>query len=136
MKGKLSISRCTSNEGHSINIALIDQLSGVEVLDLDISVENFGFVVTGHGYVGCEFELHAKYAGKLREHKTIEIEVDNPYRHRTPEEAAVILAPYEIDGWVGEARDLGNSHRTVRNGKAMMVLFERYVDPITREPVL
>lgn len=134
MKGKISISRYTSNSGPGINITIEDDLSGTTIVDLDMSIADFGDAVTGHGHVDCEFVLRTKHVGKLREHKTLVIEIENPYRHRTPEEAAVILAPYEVDGWMGHKQDLGNGHRIVKNGKGVQVTFVRYVDPETKEP--
>jgi hypothetical protein len=45
--GAISIARSTGSDGHSISISVEDRLSGLHVLELRLSMEEFGNVVTG-----------------------------------------------------------------------------------------
>lgn len=134
LQGKLTISRPSNGSGRRyITIRIHDELSGTEVIDLEIGLEEFAEAVTGMGYVPCEFELQAEFAGKKREIKRVLVECGESWLEakRTParqaEYVAQKFAPYEVDGWIGSQYDYFNFHN--KNGDFMNVSFTRYVDP-------
>jgi len=130
MKGKITLSRYSSNQENltPIHIVVEDDQSGSRFLDLSMSLENFAFMLTGLGYIDCDFELNGKYVGKIKEHKTEEITVSFKW-DITEEDKTEYLKPYEIDGWMGYSKDIGNSHKLVKGKKdTYTVGFTRYID--------
>lgn len=134
MKGKISISRWTSNvEPYTgIGIDVEDEMSGTRILRVEMTIEAFGQAITGLGSCPCEFQLSTKHAGKRREVKE-EIVLYPRYTKKDEREINAALAPHEVDGWYGRNGDVGNMHRYV-SGKstethdAFMVTFIRFVD--------
>lgn len=103
--GNISISRTTSNKDPDyIHIRLIDEASGMVVTDIEMSVEAFGYAVTGMSMQECNFELidvrHADKVGKTREIKSepVYLEGDNPMHDH--ERIIAKAKALEVDGWI------------------------------------
>lgn len=133
MKGKLTISRLSSNHtdmDNLIRIQLKDKTSGVEFLEINLSPEQFALALTGLGYQECEFSLGGlDVIGKRRQVKDEVVNAPDglSLSKISEEEKADLLTPYCVDGWeVNNTRDLGNPHRRVGDG--YRVTFIRFVD--------
>jgi len=125
MNGNLTISRTTSNTGHTIRIRIEDDSSGIVFLETEVSLENFALALTSLGYVDCEYELYGlDNIGKKLETKTEIVPLDNPYR-ATDEARELALKPFEIDGWKARQSDIKNHHRY--NEDTVSVTFSRFV---------
>ena len=128
-KGKISIGRVSSNDGEWVEITIKDETSLIEFLEVKVSFENFAKLITGLSYIDCNFQTRGLgLVGKQREHKTVIVACDGWSLKRDNEEAInAVLAPYEIDGWIGRQYDLKNSKNYVGH-EGVKVLFERWVD--------
>ena len=129
MKGNISIHRYQSNEEphHGVHIELKDESSGVRVVDIDLTIEQFGNAVSGLGYTDCLFELgFVSYVGKVREHKIEKIIRWFGYGEIRNEDLEKVLKDYEIDGWKANRADFKNHHR-YNDDHTISVSFVRYV---------
>lgn len=133
LKGELTISRYSSTD--TIKVTVYDCASGCEVAEIELSAKDLAMALTGLGNVDCSFELHAKYAGMEYQHKTVEIQVPVSTGRISNEQAKDLVAPFEIEGWLGRLSDLSNPHRRNKDG-TYKVHFGRYMDPATGQPVL
>lgn len=130
--GFITISRILSNrEDDTISITVIDAVSRCEFVEILVSVEDFGFAITGRSEVDCKVEFREKAPlGKRRETKVELIPEPKEYKEK-PEEYVPLLAPFEVEGWKGQVDTLYNSHNSATgpNGESMRrVTFVRYVD--------
>lgn len=130
LKGSIDICR-TSGDQDRINITLRDKLSGVEFIDLEMSVEDFGYAVTGLGCQDITIEVRGlDRIGKRRETKT---EIVPFERNITASEQGSLAAanralkPFEVDGWIGRREDLFNHHKS-RGQNAQEIVFVRWVE--------
>lgn len=130
--GRISISRITGGDEDKIHIEIRENRSGVQFLDIEMGVAEFGYAVTGLSGQNCKFELRQlEHVGKLRECKQVCVPFEvcyanEPERSRLAKKA---LAPYEVDGWSGYKDDLFNMHRHTKDG--FNVTFVRFVDQPT-----
>lgn len=128
-QGSITIGRVTSTHGDPyIQVSVQDETSRHHFIELTMSMEAFAMALTGMGAQPLTFDLRGvDYVGKRREIKD-ELVPRPPSVERTrqSEAAAIVLAPFETDGWVGRADDLWNHHKAV--GCQQRVLFTRYVD--------
>jgi hypothetical protein len=125
MNGKITISRTTSNrEPDFIRLRIEDDSSGVNFLDIRMSLENFAKVITGFGYIDCEFELYAQNVGMTSESKTEIVPLKDKY-FATDEQRQEALKPFEIDGWKARQSDIKNHHNYSNEG--IKVVFTRFV---------
>lgn len=128
-QGSITISRVTSSHGDPyIQVSVQDETSRHQFIELTMSMEAFAMAVTGMGAQPLTFDLRGVgYVGKRREIKDELVprppSVENA---RRDEAAAIVLAPFETDGWVGRTDDLWNHHKAA--GDKQRVLFTRYVD--------
>jgi len=134
--GKISINRATSNfEPDSIHIRLIDEASDMVVTDIKMSVEAFGFAITGLSMQACLFDViaspHAEKIGKTRVMKNeyVYLGGNNPIN----DHARIIAKAreLELDGWVCNL----NKHQRIIVEKAgllwkISVPFVRWVDVV------
>lgn len=128
-EGKISIGRVHSNNGEWVEITIKDETSLVEFLEVKVSLENFAKLITGLSYIDCNFQTRGlNLVGKQREYKTVIVACDGWSLKRDEEEAInAVLAPYEVDGWIGRRYDLKNSKNYVGH-EGVKVLFERWVE--------
>lgn len=129
MKGNITISRPRPSD--YIQIEFGDELSGRRFLRARVKLADFAEALTGLGYVDCEFDLTPNEVGKKREIKIERIQVDG-YSF-TDEQKTVILAPYEVDGWVAQRLNLGDHHKRFNGG--YNVTFIRFVPATETEEV-
>lgn len=133
--GKLTISRYTGGaKGEGITISIVDDLSGVSFVEVEVDPATFGRAVTGQSYLPCEVtEWHPENVGKVPEVKTEYVLVPKDWRNRK-ERAAAAVAEHETDGWRGDVSDAMNYHHLVGKESTetydcYSVTFRRYVDP-------
>lgn len=133
LPGKISINRTTSNREESyVSIEITDERSHIGFCRIKISMTEFGNAITGLSFRPCELDLLGlEKVGKFREYKEEVIYISSPSLLTSlKEKAAEVLAPYEIDGWIGSRDDLINHHRqfTKDDGKSYArVGFVRFV---------
>lgn len=107
-----------------IHISISEDNSRVEFFDGFISIEDFGNAVTGLGFQPIEFEFRPQRVGMMAENK-YEL-VPKPKSYKNEEEARLLMAPFEVDGWRGEVSDMFNGHNSC--GDKQRVRFFRHVD--------
>lgn len=145
IKGKLNFGFCSSNiagRHEFIRLAIIDETSRVQFIEIEVSPEAFARAAFGHrGEVDCTFEMRAlDRVGKFHENKTELLPwtktvnrntINNFKGGRDDEEISPeivkFLAKYEVDGWQASVRDVFNFHRYGDKG-GVQVSFHRYVD--------
>lgn len=127
-KGKITISRYQSSKGpDGISIEITDESSGIRFCSADMTVEAFGFAITGLSHQECGLDVRGlNLIGKLREYKTERVPKPHGYS-KNEADSAKSLKPFEVDGWVGCVHDLWNHHRSAGEG-FQNVGFIRYVD--------
>ncbi len=132
-----TISRRTSNisEGY-ICIEIIDKMSGCTIIETEIGLSDFAMAITGMGRTPSTSEFYFEAPiGKKHEIKTEKLSrlpVTNKFTEALT--AKELLAPYEVDGWVGRKHDLRNPNRWCKledGSPGISVTFERWVDPDT-----
>jgi len=57
MKGKISVSRISYSNRNSVGIEIKDDNSRIKFLDIEMSCENFGKLLSGMSYIECDFEI-------------------------------------------------------------------------------
>ena len=128
MDGNLTIIR-DNNDG--IRVRVNDVLSGTQFLDVCLTPDALALALTGLAYQPCQFELRPQQVGKRREVKRERVFYTGQFQHGSPEEQqakADALAPFEGDGWRGDARDLGNPYRG-NSVHGYLVTFTQFVAP-------
>lgn len=125
--GTLSISRY--NQDRRMRITLRDDNSHTRVVEIEILPEELMLALTALAERPCAFEVNASKVGMKREHKTVlvnRVPTGTPWEQRDAT-ARLLLAPHEVDGWVGSVDDMFNGHCTV--GDCQWVTFHRCVPP-------
>ena len=129
--GKITITRQSRTTcGDSVCIELTDESSGTRVVEVEMTVENFGNAITNLALQPCEFQWYPEApVGKVRETKTEIIQMPEGASYAKDREALAkaAIAPFEVDGWVGYWRDALNHHRHT-DGTMYSVGFHRFVD--------
>lgn len=130
-KGKISINRFNSNTEphHGISIEIEDENSGINVVHIELSPEQFGNAVSGLGATDCLFDVNEKMEliGMRRENKTQVIRVEkSPYEY-SESEIISLLSKYEVDGWTARIYDFKNHHRYNHKEGSVSVTFTRFV---------
>lgn len=133
MEGTITITRQTNSKtGDSIRIGIEDSISGIVFVTLTLSPKQLTLALTGLASRPCTMQLYAiENIGKKRKIKQERV----PYKtisHRRfsiTEIAAKkeALMPFEIEGWYGNADDLGNYHRG-NDEDGYIVTFTRFVN--------
>lgn len=132
-KGNVTISRVNTGDGQYMEIRIADSSSRTEFVTAKLSMENFAKAIVGLAHTECEIETQRlDLVGKKREHKT-EMVACNGWELKSEKKTLfnaqcdVILAPYEVDGWIGSRYDMGNSKNYIGDDY-VKVSFVRYVD--------
>jgi len=137
-KGQLTISQvyCNNREDY-IRIQIEDELSGIVFLEVGIDFTSFAKCITSSRSMPIEFGLrNMDRVGKKLEIKHEEILLSNKYILSNEEEelvkiAAILVKPYEVDGWIGRSQDMRNYHNIIKNtkdGTVYKVSFCRWVE--------
>lgn len=124
------------NVTHPVVIEIGDDLSGTRILDVEMTLEQYGDLVSGSGTVECSVDLYnCDKVGKRVESKTEFVPFSWAGWHgkdaALKKAAAKAAAPFLIDGWESyRESDFSNHHcSTERKGiKGQNVVFWRYVD--------
>jgi hypothetical protein len=110
MKAKITISRPTSNRPPYtyISINIQDDSSGIHIINVQMSLEDFAHAITGLGNVDCEIHnltnnIGFARIGKIREYKEVFV-YEPDYKLTILEkqllvEKAVRDSGYLVDGW-------------------------------------
>lgn len=127
LPGKITISYprggAYDDGGGFANIRVLDEASGAVMFETQVDIAAWGLALSGVANTSCRFIRGAlALAGKCAETKTELVP-----RITDGGDAESVLAPFEVDGWRGDARDLRNAHRW-RHGDQCAVTFRRYVD--------
>lgn len=127
---ELTISRPRGANAECIAIRVTDATSGTRILELQIAPADFAEALVGLSNVKCDGHFYQDSPiGKTRENKTTRVKIPQKFRSIKVEErkavAAKILKPFEVDGWIGNADDLFNHHRS--SGEFQTVSFHRFV---------
>lgn len=121
LPAKLTISRFSGYKD-GVSITIRDDKSHCVIVELELSVKDFGKAVLGLSEQPCEATWRVKNLGRKYEHKT-EIVPWDFLGSQTKEKA---LELFEVDGWSGRAEDLGNHHKSKGDNK-YEVVFVRWV---------
>ena len=144
LKAKLSLSRImNAADGPRIRVEVEDSASGTCFLEMEMSAETLGLVLTGASYQDVDVSVRGfDLLGMKHENKTVTIEIGDDCPWESEKFRAYMLprvAPFEVDGWKASEYDLQsmNHHRREKGGgkKTYAVAFFRYVDPVTKKPV-
>lgn len=127
-------------QSNRVSIRVEDEPSGCCAVEIELTSETFADALFSR-YTPCTFEMNESgVIGAIHEHKTelVPFEMFGHADARTPEAekneyrtpaAVKALAPFEVDGWHGQARDLFNGHNRIGSGKSALqrVVFRRYL---------
>lgn len=112
----------------TIHLRVADAASGLAIVEMDMTPEQFAFGVTAMSTEG-QATVYNNFAtlGRTREAKTVQIHTER--RELTKAQAKRLLREYEVDGWEADLSQLDNHHRWSRtkNGYAVSVGLSRYV---------
>ncbi len=125
-----------------ISIEIGDDLSGTRICDIELTLEQYGDLVSGSGTVDCQIEIYdCRNVGKKLESKVEFVPFIWGGWHKKKAElklaAAKAAKPFMVDGWDSyRLSDFDNHHcSTEKNGaKGQNVVFWRYVDIPTAPP--
>lgn len=106
LQGKLTISRVhNSHEGDYVEIRVVDEASGCEVVSVECSILDFGNAVLNLAFQPCRFELRPANAGNKREMREITVPCPpfNTYGEETEEDGLQWIIKHAagelMDGW-------------------------------------
>jgi len=135
LEGSVTISRRTSNqEPAAIVIAIEDSASGVVMVEASMNLADFASAITGLGAQDAKLSVRGlDRIGSTLEVKREVVEFNAPHSStadllKRPPAVVEALAPFEVDGWIGDPSDLGNHHRRTKDGR-QSVTFRRWVKP-------
>ena len=130
--GYIDINRLRTGEGDTMEFRVTDDESGCLVIDIQMSVEEFAYAITGMGNRDCAFRLLGiEQVGKRGENKAVKVLVLDGKRDTQDERIRTAVAEYEVDGWMGRDEDAKNWHNSVGHdatGNTYEVHYNRYVD--------
>lgn len=132
LQGTLSISKVhASHEPNYVSLTVTDTLSGCEMVEVKISLEEFASALFSMANRPCEVEFNdSGPIGLKREYKTEVVFVPGDWNDRK-KNAKRAVKKFETDGWKGCVEDCENSHRRVGGhvdgGANYTVSFTRYV---------
>lgn len=102
MKGKITITRQSSNKGDGvISISIRDELSHIEFVEAKISFNDFAEAITGLSFVDCDIMVNGlEKVGMQIERKTLEFEMpESSYNDRKDIAYQEALKLCD-DGWI------------------------------------
>jgi len=131
MKGHIRIGNSHNNFGDpkTIHVVIEDDSSMTQFFEGWMTPEEFARSITG-GSGEILFSIHyVDRIGKIREFKTEIVDVPKHWMFEGDiEKSKELLAPFEVDGWMGSVYDLSNHHNLLRDRDAVKVTFVRFVD--------
>lgn len=137
---KLTISRPSGGGGEPyISLAVHDELSGMQFLDMRIGLADFSEAITGMGYVAAKGEVRGlQNIGKQRETEDASATItkeeyqritQGPYSDHKPKLAAYLEANHGREGWRVNGY-LGSQRSILHSGDMVTLNFShtRYVE--------
>lgn len=123
--GQITIVRSSDD---MIRIYIEDCASGCRAIEVSIEFEAFARAVTGMGFVSCMIEQFnvSSNVGLTREVKQENIHPPPYTLEQTDADFAKVIAPFEVDGWVGDISTLRNHHNSQEDG-SRRVTFRRWL---------
>jgi len=131
-----------SSNGHSWFLRIQDEASGLQILELALTEEQVGQLMCNRTVHNARADLMEDSVfirlGMKHEWKEELVPCDLPpaYTYKDTDQETEIkrkaLQPFEVDGWVGHKRDIGDFSRRVKsksNPSVWKVHFDRWVDP-------
>jgi hypothetical protein len=134
MKGTVSISRTTGGStDSSVRISVRDELSGIEFVEIELSVEAFGSAITGLSSVKGRMLVNGlKHVGKKHERTTAKIEIPKELYSNRPKIKKWLEENAQREGWILSTY-LGSQNSIVADYKEdkhyANISYHRYVDP-------
>jgi len=112
MKGQIEISRRNYNDKDFVGISIKDELSRITFLNLEISYENFGKLMSGLSCVDCDFKIkEINKIGKKKITNELIFEMPEGYEYENRKTIACDIVNHGIkighEGW--EIKDSLNS---------------------------
>jgi hypothetical protein len=141
LDGTITITRTHgADTDQPIRIRIIEESSGLPILDAQLGLAEFAAVLTGEGFVRCNlryFDTNTDRIGLKRENKKELVFMPDRLGDSRKEEAAIVraaVAAHEEDGWHGTDSDATNPHNwqnqvteSGKKGRMALVRFERWV---------
>lgn len=137
LSGNITISRTSSSVEpfDSINIRIADDASGVQFVELRLSLDDFAKLICGQSNIHGDMIVRGlENIGMVREVKTEDVLIStNCSYDERPVLAAQAIKSLEVDGWVGRLEDAANSHRMIKylpehKAELSSITFVRFVD--------
>ena len=137
LDGKISIHAEMGSRERRVVIFIEDKLSATEILQVEMTMADFGNAITGHGHMPMKFLLQdTSKVGKKHEVKTEKVTFNKLYQDGlngvvTSSEIDRAIGEYEKDGWIGNKKDYNNHHHFVESdtGKEIYKInFHRWID--------
>ena len=131
LEAKVSLSSVQCNNiPNYISIEVEDANSGLRIIELCMSYEALGKIITGHGAI----PVIAKYVNTLDNiGKRLEVKIEmvqgidsRVNKEEFKEMFKKAVKPYEVDGWKADAEDSFNFHKHTPKGY-YAVTFRRYI---------
>lgn len=123
LPGKITISR-VSGSSEYIRIVVVDEKSGCEIVEARLEFDEYARALTGEGRVNCRLRYNeTSLIGKTKQTKRVVVPCSP--EERRDADLGKLLAPFEVDGWIGRIADLTNPHN--REGDGYSVIFERWI---------
>ena len=116
--GRIGIVRPRGDTGEDfIQIRIEDEGSGCMVIDIQMTVEHFGYAITGVGNIPCRFQLlGVEQVGKRVERKDVKVLVPDGGWATHGERVRNAIAVHEENGWEGYDKDAQNRHKLLERG--------------------
>lgn len=132
MKGNITLTRPYGDDADYIEIQIEDSSSGIHFLSARIGYADFAKLLTGQGYMPCEFELRGiENVGKVTEIKTESVYVPRGDYTSRQQRAETAVAEFEENGWTGRVSNAMNQHNRISGnaeGEWYTVSYYRFVE--------
>lgn len=117
------------NKDREWRLQITDVEAGVTFLEIALTDAQFSDLLSNVNTTASAEVLGPELIGTLREtkHEIVTLPEGASLCRMPAWEARAILAPFEVDGWVGNASDLTNGHRSTGKRNQKRVLFTRNV---------
>lgn len=102
LKGKLTISRAMSNrEDDYVEIRIEDEVSGVEFVSINLSMEQYGHAVAGTSYQSIEYTARdMDCIGKVKEREAARVPIPSPLAYNRQGAEEYVKANFQREGWI------------------------------------
>lgn len=143
LKGKISISRWSGPDGPGIGIRIQDELSGIEFVDADMTIEEYGLLISGLASRPIEMEVRGlQNVGKKRIHEKRHASISEEFlkangyarygdhKTKTKTYEQYIDEHLQQEGWVVSSYLGSQGSVSHRDGKVILNYSAcKYVDP-------